>query len=793
MSSMFRKKMKRILILLVMLSSLVGVQAQTEGLIRVVDEETGEAVPFAGCVFGTGGSGAATDAQGYVSIEGRGESVTVVCMGYETKTISVSSIEGKTIKLRKKVRAIGEVTVKAAVPEYVQNQMSKSTMPIDMITSLPAMTGEPDIMRALTLLPGVTQARDGYSDIVVRGADRGQSLILLDGIRVYNYNHFGGLISFVNTDVVKQVDIYKADFPARFGGMTSAVVEVVGKDGDASRHHLKASIGVTSSSLFAEGPIGDKLTYVVAGRGNYTGLFTILTKRRYDPSVFDSNSNSSSIGTEGYYNTTFWDVNARLRYKISDGASLSLTLFSGTDLSITDETDMYSNFRRRTIYETHDVSRGVAMTLTNVIGKAVWRNTVSLSHYKTNEDYDRRAKEKLVDTESKEVEKVHSDIKDVDVTSNVSFHLTRNSLMAGVEIVRSASRPASTEYSYEEYLKRQGETPILMGRTDTTAGKGYIKSAEMAIYVNNDWHITDRDVLSVGLRGVHYTAEKANHNSLEPRVGYKHLVGGRSSVKASYAMMRQFTHSIVNCNDGYESEIRLAASDRLAPQESQQVAVGYYFADDSRHLNVSAELYYKKLSSLLDYTACGDEARRNVVKFEEGIVTGGKGRAYGIEMQVNKDFRRVSCGVNYTLSRTERSFEQIEGGRWFKGNYDRTHDVSAHASVDFLEHWRVSSVFTMQTGVPCNVPIAMHQTSPMAFRYYIYGPRNEQRLPLYHKMDMSIRRSHMAKRGLRHEWVFGVSNLYCHANAMRVYYDWGELKQSSRIFVMPSLNYIIKI
>lgn len=757
----------------------------------LVDEATHETIPYANCVVEGTKLYAISDAEGYVDIDAHDGTLIVTCMGYETLRFPLGSDSQTTISLRQSVKSLNEVTVSATVPQYVQTQMSKTTLPVGVIKGLPSMVGEPDIMKALTVLPGVAQTKDGYSNIVVRGADRGQSLLLMDGIRIYNYNHFGGLISFVNVDAVKNVDIYKADFPSRFGGMTSAVVDVVGKDGDKSARHVKASVGVTSSSLFSEGPLGDKVTYVVAARVNYQGVLNLFKSGRYD--IGEYRAAKGSLASGDYYNMWFWDVNGRLRWQVVPSASLTLTVFSGNDMDDAKNFQAASDRKNLEEYVTRDGNTGVAVTFSKAFDRTVWRTTASLSDYATSEKYMTEDVDFRTDRTSNELTDIRSNIRDLCVTAIATSTLGRHSLNAGVEALNSWLRPAREHYKLSTVVGSYPYEPIRFENIDTVTGSSSSHSSELSAFVGDDIKFGNRGALSVGLRATRFTSASGNHNSIEPRLGYRHLVSDHSSLKLSFATMRQFTHSIVNSSEGFETEIRLTASGKLPPQESSQVAAGYYYADDDRKLNFSAEAYYKRMRHLLDYISYDPENRAGVAFFDSNIKSGGRGRSYGIELQVTKDFKRVSCGLSYTLSRSERKFAEIDGGRWFKANFDRTHDLAAHAATTFLQHWMVSALFSISTGVPCNVPIAMHEATSEIPGYYVYGKRNSSRVPTYHRLDIGVRRWHVARRGLRHEWSFNLNNAYAHANALSVYYKDGRLYQTSRLFMIPSLNYTVSL
>lgn len=258
--------MKR-LVVLVFLALLFCVVSQAQEYKvkgRIIDSETGETILFANCIDEISGRGCVSNNFGFYYIKvGLEARILVSCIGYET-TLKEYNINRDTIidiVIKPKVVDINEVVVSATIPEREQVQMGKSTLTPEMIRSIPTFLAEPDLIKSLSYLPGISLGREGYSNIFVRGGDRGQNLILLDGIKIYNTGHVGGFLSLFNCDIVKSVDVYKGGFPAQYGGRTASVVDVYTKEGNSQKTVGKVTLGTLTSSAIIESPIGKNISF----------------------------------------------------------------------------------------------------------------------------------------------------------------------------------------------------------------------------------------------------------------------------------------------------------------------------------------------------------------------------------------------------------------------------------------------------------------------------------------------------------------------------------------------------
>lgn len=281
---------------------------------------------------------------------------------------------------------------------------------------------------------------------------------------------------------------------------------------------------------------------------------------------------------------------------------------------------------------------------------------------------------------------------------------------------------------------------------------------------------------------------------LEPRLSTRFLISPRLSVKAGYSSSNQFNHAILNYVGEVESEAWIAATRQMPPQHADQWAAGVFFADDERHVNISAEGFYKKMSHLLHFRSMKvlDGGGKTL---DKGVSTDGDGRAYGLELMASKDFGHgVSLNAAYTLQVSERKFANINGGRWFPFLFDRKHQLTLVALWKINKLWDASATFNLASGNPFTMPTARVRGDMVSdFSYLVYTDINNRRTPAYHRLDLNASREHTGRRGVRMKWTMNIYNAYAHKNPSRVKYGGRDSKAEieSDYSILPSLSYSI--
>jgi hypothetical protein len=264
-------------------------------------------------------SGATTNEYGFYSItlpEGTYK-IIISYLGFSTvsETIVLTENITKNFSLIDALENLDEVVITENIEKLniKTPQMSVNKLTSGTIKDIPVVLGESDIIKAITLLPGVTNAGEGSSGFNVRGGAADQNLILLDEATIYNSSHLFGFFSVFNPDAIKDLRLYKGGIPARYGGRVSSVLDIYQKEGNNKAFHMNGGIGLVSSRLLAEGPIKkEKGSFLLGGRSSYAHLFLPL---------FDINNIAY-----------FYDLNTKLSYKINDRNNVYLSGYFGRDV-----------------------------------------------------------------------------------------------------------------------------------------------------------------------------------------------------------------------------------------------------------------------------------------------------------------------------------------------------------------------------------------------------------------------------------------------------------------------------
>lgn len=717
-------------------------------------------------------------------------SIVYSFVGFEQQTINVNLNRDQEINVSLQyATAIDEVTVigGAVNNKLKETQMSKEVITMETVKSLPAFMGEADVIKTMQLLPGVQSGNEASSGLYVRGGGSDQNLILLDGVPVYNANHLFGFFSVFNTDAIKNLTLYKGGFPARFGGRLSSVVDIRMKEGNEKEYHGSIQTGLIASKFHLEGSIQkDKTAFHISGRRTYIDVLT----RPFMP--------KDDIG--GYF---FYDVNAKINHKFSERSRLYLSAYAGRDKAYSKYDDSYSE--SGTSHQDEDEAKLYWGNITTALrwnyvfsNKLFSNSTVTYSEYKFNvenqasykeggdvmEDIFYKYKSGINDLSYKiEFDWYPSSNHDVKFGANYLYH----TFHPGVEAYQSKS-------DYEENY-------------DKTFGDANIYAHEMNVFLEDNILITDRLKANLGLHFSGFNVENTFYSSFEPRFSMRYMASDKLTFKAAYSRMQQYLHLLSNSTVGLPTDLWLPVTKNIKPQTSQQYAIGAVYSPASAY-TFSLEGFYKDMENMIEYKE-GASFFGSSVDWEEKVEMG-KGRSYGMEFLIRKETGPTTGWIGYTLSKSERQFEELNFNEWFPARYDRTHDLSIVLSHKFSDKLDIGATWVFGTGNA--ITLATHQIQTLervdgsvhsGFYYTdnlksvpFVEHRNNYRMPNYHRLDFGINFHKKKKRGVR-TWNISVYNVYNRKNPFFLYNghnDNGDrcLKQISLFPILPSISYTYK-
>jgi hypothetical protein len=689
--------------------------------------------------------GTSTNAYGFFSykLNSGTYDLSVSYIGYKTilKKINISADTKLDLNMVPD-NVLDEIVISAEKrnDNVVNAQMGFAKINLSEIRNVPVLFGERDILKTLQLLPGIKSAGEGNSGFYVRGGSTDQNLILLDEAPVYNASHLLGFFSTFNSDAIKDVSVFKGGMPAQYGGRLSSVLDIRMNDGNKKEYTAEGGIGLISSRLKLEGPIvKDKGSFMISGRRTYADAFLAF-------------SGDSSIKNNTLY---FYDLNAKANYQIDDKNTLYLSGYFGRD--------------ELGLSETFGFGWGnttATLRWNHLYSNRLFSNT-SLIYSNYNYVIENFLEENNF--------KVNSSIRDLNLKQDFQLALNNShNIRFGVDLIQHTISPGDITAS---------ETSSV---NEVTVEKR--KGNEIAAYISDEWEMNDRINVVYGLRASSFfllgpgsfsnydpdgnvlstkTYSSGNlvksYINLEPRVSLSYQINPFSSFKSSYTRNTQNLHLMSNSTAGSPTDLYIMSSNNVRPEIADQVALGYFRNLKDDNYEFSAEVYYKQMQGQIEYRSGTDlRGNRNV----EADLLFGDGRAYGIELFFKKRFGKINGWIGYTLSKTERQFNDINNGKWFLAKQDRTHDLSLVGIYKASERWTFSSTFVYNTGNAVTFPAGKYQLNGNTVFYY--PERNSNRMPDYHRLDFSATLEGKPGKKLQSSWSFGVYNLYNRKNAYSI-------------------------
>ena len=747
--------------------------------------------------------GATTNRYGFFSLTLPAGPLQVVVfhIGYQSDTLATQLDQDRqlTIALQPTPLEMGAVQVEAERldPIQEQSQMSVVQVPIRQIKNAPVLMGEVDVLKTLQLLPGVQSGAEGMSGLYVRGGSPDQNLLLLDGAPVYNASHLFGFFSVFNANAIKNVQLTKAGFPARYGGRLSSVLEVDMKDGNMKTFEGEGSVGLIASQLTLQGPLRkDRTSFIVSARRTYIDLLI----RPFLPS-----------DEKGGYH--FYDLNAKLNHIFSPESRVFLSLYSGDDRFWSDfKEDYRSGSYREEDSIAADFGWGnVTSTLrwNYLFGNQLFGNfTAIYSRYQLSSHVDDRTA--ITSDGERETESLRlrylSGIRDWGLKADLDY------LPNPTHYIRFGG--SGTLHTYSPGAAHIKSAPADGASEDTTLAAQVTDALEYSLYSEDDVQLTDRLKANVGLHTSGFLVNDEFYTSLQPRVSMRYLLPSDWAVKASYALMRQYIHLLSNSTVGLPTDLWLPATERVRPQQSRQFGVGLARQLKDQY-EFSLEGYYKTMTNLIEYR----EGASFLVGFGasedwQDKVEIGRGWSYGTELFVQKKRGRTTGWIGYTLSWTKRRFAGLNQGRAYPYRYDRRHDAALVLTRQLTPSTSFSLTWVYGTGNAATLPVARYyqygsggggiirvpDASYMPYEIVVYGDRNGYRMSAFHHLDFSFNFGQAKSAG--HGFSFGVYNAYNHKNPFFIYfedhYDRAadarkfRAKQVSLFPFLPWINYRFK-
>ena len=644
----------------------------------------------------------------------------------------------------------------------------------------PTSMGESDIIKSVLLLPGVQSVGEGSAGFNVRGGSADQNLILLYGAPIYNSSHFFGFFSAVNSDIIKDVTLYKGGIPSRYGGRISSVLDIGSKEGNRNEFAGSAGISPITAHISLEGPIiKDTLTYILTARTTYSNwIFGMIN----NPEIHNSRA-------------SFYDLNGRVTYNLNKNNKIEFSAYNSHDAF---------RFNSDTVY-----------SYNNTIFALNWRHFFSSRFFSSlsvnNSSYNYNISSQGIPIEAFILShKINS----TGYKADFNWFLGRNEINFGLDLTKYVVNPGS-------YLPNSDSSLVVPNRIEKE------QAWEGAFYIDDKFLLTDFLSVNVGMRMSAYyslgpqtvlqydpevTKSKSSvtdtlnfkpgsiirrYGGPEFRVSLNFRISDQSSFKVNYNRTRQYMHLLSNSTSIAPTDTWKLCDYYLKPQIGDQVAVGFYEMLFRNSFEASAELYYKQIRNMLDFKGGTDLIMDENI---EKDVVNVRGKAYGLELVIKKTEGKIRYSIGYTYSRTfiqslgTFSDEIINSGKWFPANFDRPNDLVVTFNYLFSRRLSFSTNYTYSTGRPITYPIATYDISNKLL--VTYSDRNEYRIPDYSRLDFSLRISgNLKSHRIAHpNWTFSLYNCLGKENVYSIYFKRaGDVVQGYKLSVfgraIPSVTF----
>ncbi|MEO8535257.1 MAG: carboxypeptidase-like regulatory domain-containing protein [Flavobacterium sp.] len=738
-------------------------------------------------------TGTTTDKNGRFTIEMPKGNYTVLIsyVGYGNKEKEITVADDVTINftIESDSEQLEQVIVTGTKTVDVRNtQMSVNKLSMEDIKRIPVAMGEADPLKSILTLPGVTNAGEASSGFNVRGGAADQNLILLDGAPVYSDSHMFGFFSVFNADIVSGLELYKGGISSKYGGRVSSVLDVTQQTGDFQDYKVNGGIGLISSRLLVQGPIKkDAGSFIIAGRASYAHLFLKLADNKNSAMFYDINakfnyrlSANNSLAFSGYLGNDLFDINDRFastygntmgilswKHKFSDRINTNLSVFySDYKFNLTMDTE---NFK----WDSNISSYGL---------KYNWNHTVS-EKFKLNYGFDGLYYNFNPGTVQPTASGSEFNYKQLD--KKYAFESS-----AYIDFEHQITEKLNLRYGLRySMFYRLGSEEI----NTYEDGKAVVYNPLYNIY---------QEGTPTGSKSYKSGETISNFNNFEPRFALSYAFNDNTSVKASYNRMAQYIHILSNTQSPLPMNIWTPSGPFTKPQLLDQYAVGYFKNFKEGDYSFEGELFYKDIQNRIDYIDGADVLANNDI---EQVILSGKARSYGMELLLRKNTGKFTGWVSYTLSRAEqktpgRSADEpgIANGNWYLSGYDKLHNLNIVGNYDFNPKWSFNANFSLRSGQPVTYANGYYEFG--SINVPNYSLRNENRLPLYHHLDLAATYTPKPdkKKGWQSYWVFSIYNIYNRKNAASMTFttndDTGmnETRRLSIFGFVPGVSYNFK-
>lgn len=730
--------------------NVLGAQAVIEGFVRAAD---GSGIAQAAVALHAAASDSvirrvSSDRFGYfrMRVEAGAYDLRVSRIGFQEVrqrvVLGANAVERLEVVLAERAVELQAVTVEARRARTTfQETAGQTTRELSQaeLKLLPGLA-EPDILRAIEVLPGVVSTSDFSSAFNVRGGSADQNLILIDGFPVYNPFHLGGVFSVFNSDMVSNAELIAGGFPAQYGSRVSSVLNVESEPGEKG-FDVRGGVSLlaTRVALGADAPDG-----MARRLGFRSARARIAGRRSYFDQLF------KPLFDFPYYLT---DLQAYAEGWTRGGGRLSFTGYTGRDRL---------NF--------------IGVDSFPLKAKWDWGNDLAglrwLRHTSGGQIVDARVGYSQFSTAI-----LFPEFGDTRFTSRVRQGLARLDLQLPTRT--RLDLKVGAEANRLSYANRaeSGGTVFREGRES-----GHLLGA----YAQGNWRPSGHWLVEAGARLDGWLASE-NHVAVQPRVAVKRFVTQDAALKLALGRYSQFIHSLRDEELPLGIDVWVLSGERAPAVTSDQIQGGLEWFRGGWYASV--ESYYRGFDGVATNNFADDP------NTPTDDLIGGVGQSYGLDLLIRKDEGRTRGFLSASWLRAERTFPDPTTGLvpapevTYPPIFDRRLDLDLVLSTRLARGWDAGLRWNLGTGLPYTRVLGSY----IMYEYQIInrgmrrindepdsaniavliGPRNQERYPAYHRLDLSVRKQFSKSWGVLTPYL-QVLNVYNRKNVLFYFYDYNR-------------------
>ncbi len=678
-------------------------------------------------------------------------------------------------------KMLDEVVVvsRLEAPAVETTEIGAKKLTAQEITNTPVLFGESDVIKALQMQPGISEAQEGLAGMNVHGGNSDENLYMLDNVPLYQVNHFAGLFSAFNVEAIRYIDFFKSSIPAKYDGRLSSYLDARTKNGSHEGHHGSFRLGLTSGAFNIDGPIGKQTTYSIALRRSWFDVLSI-------PMLALANSSSDDKIRFRY---AFMDLNAKVTHRFANQATGFVSVYFGNDILKTGYSD-----KQIPEYGWYDDDKAdfhwgnlVAQTGFNYRFNPLLTAefTAAYTRYFSGMKHDWLYKEILPSgsTDTHSISQTKNNINDWIFRADFDWRPNeKKRVRFGGNYILHSFLPSRTDRNYTV-----GATQIITRDSTWT-----YTANEANVYIEDDWRVCEKFRMNAGLHLSLFNIDSKTEFGYGPRLSLSYRPYENWAVKAAYARTNQYVHQLSQTYLSLPSDQWVPVTGSFKPQNADKISLGAYWQSDNLMFAASVEGYYKIMRNLVDYR--DEYYLQPPTAMWNAQLCSGKGTAKGVDFKIEKVSGKLTGHISYSLAWSDRTFPDKNDGVTFPARFDNRH------TINILVNWNISDKVSLNatwTGHSGNRLTLLPQvwSSPDFGNIYtddetpLKAPVNNYQLPFYHRLDLSC-----VVRNKRGYWTFGLYNAYCHMNtvAIRRSYDkyYNPVFQKVRLLpIIPSFSY----